>query len=155
VSGDNGSTTLRNHRRRRKMPRAITESPKDIRKNLRKNDELQSGIDIPDSVFKSRPSIWGDCKNAKRPCPWVGCKHHLYLDVNPETGAIKINFPGLEPWELGETCSLDVSEDRESTLDEIGNLMNLSRERIRQIETIISKKLRPHFKQKGITPSRS
>ena len=33
------------------------------------------------------------CQQDHRPCPWVACKHHLYLDVNPETGSIKMNFP--------------------------------------------------------------
>ncbi len=36
------------------------------------------------------------------PCPFVSCRHHLYLDVNPESGAIKVNFPGLERLELAE-----------------------------------------------------
>ena len=41
---------------------------------------------------------------------FISCKHHLYLDVNPETGSIKLNFPHLEPWEMLESCSLDVAE---------------------------------------------
>ena len=69
-----------------------------------------------------------------RPCPWVACKHHLYLDVNPETGSIKINFPDLEPWELPDTCALDVAERGGITLEEVGEIMNLTRERIRQVE---------------------
>ena len=69
-----------------------------------------------------------------RPCPWVSCKHHLYLDVNPETGSIKINFPDLESWELAETCALDVAERGGITLEEVGEIMNLTRERIRQVE---------------------
>jgi hypothetical protein len=69
-----------------------------------------------------------------RPCPWVACKHHLYLDINPETGSIKINFPDLEPWELKNTCALDVAERGGITLEEVGEIMNLTRERIRQVE---------------------
>jgi len=34
------------------------------------------------------------------------CKHHLFIDVSPRTGAIKLNFPDLEVWELGESCAL-------------------------------------------------
>lgn len=69
-----------------------------------------------------------------RPCPWVSCKFHLYLDVNPETGSITINFPDLEPWELRDTCALDVAERGGTTLEEVGEIMNLTRERIRQLE---------------------
>jgi len=64
----------------------------------------------------------------------VSCKHHLYLDVNPETGSIKLNFPDLEVWEMKETCSLDVADRTGATLEEVGEILNLTRERIRQVE---------------------
>jgi hypothetical protein len=70
-----------------------------------------------------------------RPCLFVSCKHNLYLDVNPETGSIKLNFPDKEIWELGETCALDVADKGGITLEEVGAIMNLTRERIRQVET--------------------
>lgn len=70
----------------------------------------------------------------ERPCPFVSCQHHLYLDVNPETGSLKINFLDREPWELADTCSLDVAERDGLTLEEVGEILNLTRERIRQIE---------------------
>ena len=60
--------------------------------------------------------------------------HHLYLDVNPESGAIKLNFPHLEVWEMAETCSLDVADRGGITLEEVGAILNLTRERIRQVE---------------------
>jgi hypothetical protein len=56
------------------------------------------------------------------------------LDINPETGTIKLNFPDLEPWELEHTCALDVAQDGSLTLEEVGQIMNLTRERTRQIE---------------------
>ena len=64
----------------------------------------------------------------------MSCKHHLYLDVNPRTGTIKLNFPDLEPWELEHTCALDVADDGGHTLEEVGDITNLTRERIRQLE---------------------
>jgi hypothetical protein len=64
----------------------------------------------------------------------VSCRHHLYLDVNPRTGSLKINFPHLEVGELPESCALDVAERGGLTLDGIGLLMNLTRERVRQME---------------------
>src|SRR5262249_47941926 len=81
-----------------------------------------------------RPTTRAECREEMRPCPWVACKHHLYLDINPETGSIKINFPDLEPWELQHTCALDVAERGGITLEEVGEIMNLTRERIRQVE---------------------
>ena len=71
----------------------------------------------------------------ERPCPFVSCKYHLYIDVHPVRGSIKINFPDLEPWELQHTCALDVAERGGITLEEVGEIMNLTRERVRQVET--------------------
>ena len=69
-----------------------------------------------------------------RPCPFVSCQHHLYLDVSARTGAIKLNFPDLEVWDMTESCALDVADRGGTTLEEVGAIMNLTRERIRQVE---------------------
>jgi len=45
-----------------------------------------------------------------------------------------LNFPDLEPWELVDTCALDVAERGGVTLEEVGEIMNMTRERIRQVE---------------------
>ena len=55
-------------------------------------------------------------------------------DVSARTGAIKLNFPDLEVWEMSETCALDVADRGGTTLEEVGAIMNLTRERIRQVE---------------------
>jgi hypothetical protein len=81
-----------------------------------------------------RPKHRGDCQSVERPCPFVSCEHHLYLDVNPSSGAIKLNFPHLEVWEMAETCALDVADRGGITLEEVGAILNLTRERIRQVE---------------------
>lgn len=83
------------------------------------------------------PATRGEClqgEDAQRPCPYVSCKHNLYLDVSPRSGAIKLNFPHLEVWDLPESCALDVAERGGVTLEEVGAMMNLSRERVRQLE---------------------
>ena len=116
-------------RRRRSRPRSKTIAMKRLtREELRVGRLLYPPVDIP------RPTSRAACAQESRPCPWVACKHHLYLDVNPETGSIKINFPDLEPWELEQTCSLDVADRGGITLEEVGEIMNLTRERIRQVE---------------------
>jgi len=80
------------------------------------------------------PETRGDCVTGPRPCPYVSCKHHLYLDVSPRTGTIKLNFPDLEVWELKHSCSLDVAQAGGVRLEDIGELLNITRERARQIE---------------------
>jgi len=116
-------------RRRRTRPRSKTIAMKRLtREDLRQGALMYPPVDIP------RPTSRAECREEMRPCPWVACKHHLYLDINPETGSIKINFPDLEPWELKHTCALDVAERGGITLEEVGEIMNLTRERIRQVE---------------------
>ena len=75
----------------------------------------------------------------------MACKFHLYLDVNPETGTIKLNFPDLEPWEMNETCALDVADRGGITLEEVGEILNLTRERIRQVEVFGLEKLKIEY----------
>ncbi len=94
------------------------------------------------SVVYERPADREQCASGLRPCPYVSCKHHLYLDVNPETGSIKLNFPDLEVWEMRETCALDVADRGGITLEEVGEILNLTRERIRQVEVKGLQKLR-------------
>jgi hypothetical protein len=81
-----------------------------------------------------RPATRADCVHGERPCPFVSCAHHLYLDVFAKTGAIKLNFPDLEVWEMVDSCSLDVADRGGTTLEDAGAMMNLTRERIRQVE---------------------
>ena len=61
---------------------------------------------------------------------------------------ITFNFVDLEPWELEETCALDVVEREQGvTLETVGSIMNLTRERVRQVESAAKDKLKAtgHF----------
>lgn len=81
-----------------------------------------------------RPKTRDDCRNGPRPCPWVGCRRHLYLDVNPRNGSIKYNFPGMALEDLEETCASDVEERGGVSLQKVGDLINVTLERVRQIQ---------------------
>ncbi len=124
------SRPKRKLRTRGDRPHARTIAPRRLTKEeLRQHDLLLPILDEYD-----RPQTRAECKDAPRPCPFVSCRHHLYLDVNPYSGSFKLNFPHLEVWELEETCSLDVADRDGVTLEEVGEIMNLTRERIRQVE---------------------
>jgi sigma-70-like protein len=124
-------TTSRKVRRRGRRTRMRS---KTIAMKRLTKEELRLGALLYPPVEEPRPHTRGECKDGPRPCPWVSCKHHLYLDVNPETGSIKLNFPDLEVWDMKETCALDVADRNGITLEEVGEIMNLTRERIRQVE---------------------
>lgn len=82
-----------------------------------------------------RPQTRAECAEGERPCPFVSCKYHLYLDVSAKTGAIKLNFPDIEVEDMLVSCALDVADSGGTTLEGVGGLLNLTRERARQIET--------------------
>jgi len=140
---DQGEADLEGRKGRR---RSKTMSRKEIARDLRRQRAL--GVVDPElaaiveEIDRARPRSRADCAQAARPCMFVSCKHHLYLDVNPATGSIKLNFPDKEIWELEETCALDVADRGGITLEEVGGIMNLTRERIRQVETRGLQKLR-------------
>lgn len=95
----------------------------------RRSDELLRVL-----VDDDRPRKRSECRGAARPCMYVSCRFNLYLDVNEHTGSIKINHPDREPWELAETCALDVAERGAHTYEAIGRVLNVTRERARQLE---------------------
>ena len=127
-------TSPSGRRRRRTRPRSQTIAMKRVsRADRAAYAELYP---IEDVASVPRPTTREDCRQHTGPCPWVACKHHLYLDINPLTGSIKINFPELEPWELQHTCALDVAEQGALTLEQVGEITNLTRERVRQVEAV-------------------
>jgi hypothetical protein len=128
-TADTAVTREQRRSRRKRAVRARTISVKRMTKR-----ELQLGKLLYPETDYWRPGTREACTGTERPCPFVSCKHHLYLDVSPRTGAIKLNFPDLEVWEMNETCALDVADRGGTTLEDVGAIMNLTRERIRQVE---------------------
>jgi len=121
--------------RRRSKTMSRKEMARDLRRRRLGGQVDPEEADLLKEIEGSRPKTRADCVNSPRPCNFVSCKYNLYLDVNPETGSIKLNFPDKEITELEYTCALDVAEKGGITLEEVGEIMNLTRERIRQVET--------------------
>jgi hypothetical protein len=115
--------------RRKREIRARTISVKRMTKR-----ELEIGRMLYPETDYYKPKTRAECADGARPCPYVSCQHHLYLDVSSRTGAIKLNFPDLEVWDMNETCALDIADRGGTTLEDVGAIMNLTRERIRQVE---------------------
>lgn len=130
---DTSENRGRRHRGTAGLPRAVSVSVKKSRPNILDVRDSEATIEQFD-----RPRTRGDCEpggpHAMRPCPFVSCKHHLYLDVSIDTGTLKLNFPDLQPWELQKSCALDIADESGHTLEEVGAIMRLTRERARQIE---------------------
>src|SRR5205085_9123337 len=86
--GDEPPVTREQRRSRRKREiRARTISVKRMTKR-----ELEiARLLYPEHDYE-KPKSRSECLEGIRPCPFVSCKHHLYLDVSSRTGAIKLNF---------------------------------------------------------------
>ena len=97
----------------------------------------------------SPPRRRQDCPTA-RPCPKVSCRYHLAIEVDGR-GRMRLapirvwevnrkgqahGLPDLEAGDLGglpETCALDIADREALHLEAIGEHLNLTRERVRQV----------------------
>lgn len=118
--------------------RGKTVSRKDLRRVVRWAFEAldqEEHVELARIRAGERPRCRADCARGPRPCPYLGCRYHLALDAK-RTGALFFPFgEDLELEQLAETCVLDVAERGGVTLEAVGALLNLTRERVRQIET--------------------
>lgn len=116
-------------------PRSRTEGARELSRVVR-----LPVVDYPTDV--ERPKTRGDCVDGPRPCPWVSCRHHLAIEVTRSALAnesspdsVKFIFPGVELEDMNDTCSLDVADAGGVSLDAAALTMNVTRERLRQIES--------------------
>lgn len=98
-------------------------------------------------VIPDRPKTRGDCEGGERPCPWMGCRYHLWPDTLGHSNRVN-QPPELE--DMAETCALDVAARGPQTLEVIGELTGVVRERVRQIEDRALRKLLRQCRIRGI-----
>lgn len=129
---------------RSRRPRAVRPSTVNVERIPRQKLAVDRAR-MPDANVRHLPMTRADCIDGPRPCPYVSCSHHLLLDVNP-SGNLKLNFPDLVTdddvrlEEMPATCALDLAGTGGVTLDLAGRALNVTRERIRQIEGRLIKK---------------
>lgn len=106
--------------------------------------------------FKPRKRI--ECIERPRPCPFISCYYHIASmlmekKVKKALNTVTIVWEKLQhrsgAWfpdedldeyfidmifSLPETCVLDIADKGDGTLEEIGDSMMMTRERVRQIE---------------------
>lgn len=98
-------------------------------------DEDEQDQDKSANTPRERPRTREECIGGERPCPFISCRHHLFLDVSDGGLAIRLAVPDRAPWEMEESCSLDVADRGGETLEDVGRLLGVVRERARQLET--------------------
>jgi|GEM_PF-2028781 len=112
-------------------------------------EERQAGAELADDPFVERPKHRSECVDGLRPCPWVGCRYHLAVNVS-HAGGLALPF-GEDPDDWPESCALDVAERGGLTLEGVGELSGLTRERIRQVEARALVTFKRRLKKAGIT----
>ncbi len=84
-----------------------------------------------------RPRTRGDCKLGPRPCSWIGCRFHLAIE--------RRGLPG-DP----QTCALDVADRAGATLEEIAEVLGVTREMVRQIQAGALARLVEALRRRGV-----
>lgn len=134
--------------RRSARPREVRAQTQSVRTTSKRS--LLVGAALYPEDVPPLPATRAECVDGPRPCPRVSCRHHLYLDVDPHSGSIKRNFPDIGVEDMIESCSLDVADRGALTLEGVAPLLNLTRERIRQIEVNALKRFARAANREGI-----
>ena len=103
-------------------------------------EQLRIGLLLYPERVVGRPRTRADCEDGQRPCPYAGCRYHLGFEVRASGSLVEV-FGDTEVWDMSHTCALDEAKVPR-TLDEIGAMLGMTRERIRQIEEEALAKLR-------------
>lgn len=78
-----------------------------------------------------------------RPCIFVGCAMNNFVDVHGRTGNLRLSHPDLAPGQMArdDSCALDVAAEEGATLERVARATAVTRERVRQWEEAILRKL--------------
>ena len=79
---------------------------------------------LPWATHQHLPRTRGECLYGLRPCAYLRCRYHLWVDVSKRRGLPQ------------HSCALDVADEGPHTLEQLGDLLGLTRERMRQIESL-------------------
>lgn len=107
-------------------------------------------------TLDSFPENRNNCKDSIRPCPWVRCNHHLLWALALPWTKMSDDVIVDKLFSMQETCELDVTDRGEVTLEEVGAIFNITRERVRQIESGKKRsgltKLKHGYRKKRLRP---
>lgn len=83
-------------------------------------------------MMNCRPKKRSQCVNGVRPCPWVGCRHHMIWAVN-KIDRLSNDQIIEKISQMPETCTLDVADQGGLTFDDMAHVLGLTRSRVAQL----------------------
>jgi hypothetical protein len=94
-----------------------------------------------------RPRTREDCAGVLRPCPYVTCRHNLFVDgTEGKDGRSYLKKSCAEPDQMDpkSSCVLDVVEDNPDGMSQgdVARAMGLTQQRVDQLERSASEKLK-------------
>lgn len=95
---------------------------------------LAVDVEIGRLVFPERherPKTRGECVDGLRPCPYVGCRYNLAIEVT-RAGSIKLKTPSGEP-DRHPSCALDVADEGPATPKIIAAVFGVTEQRVYQL----------------------
>ena len=112
----------------------MTKSSVVSRQTIEKDEQRSGRKRLSVRYDHDRPKTRADCEAGIRPCPWVGCRHHLFL--NPDAKG-NLHFPFGQDEDallsMAETCSLDVAARGAQPLESLARMYGQSRQNLDQI----------------------
>ena len=89
--------------------------------------------------------------NHCRPCVRWSCRHNLAANVT-EDGGLVVTRPDLEPTDPQPSCARDYERQGGMEAAEVGELLNMTPERVGQIERVALAKMREGLAELGVRP---
>lgn len=109
------------------------ESIKDLRRRKEQRERLGGKLIIPEAP--DRPKTRADCAQGMRPCPWISCKYHLFLEVRRNGSIAYPQGQELEALDtMAHSCALDVADKGGASQTEVGEAINATMQMTSLIE---------------------
>jgi hypothetical protein len=83
----------------------------------------------------------GRCTRGVEPCPRIDCRYHIHGDARPS----QVDAAPVP----ATTCSIKIADRGGMTLEAVGEILGMTRERVRQIEVSARAKLQRRLSKLG------